>query len=470
MFTLLDHASNRTCQGASRREFLRVGALGLGGIALPNLLAARDAAAAAGIPYVKDKSVVVLFLQGGPPHIECFDPKMSAPSEFRAVFGEVKTKLPGVTFGSHFGKMARLADKLAIVRSYGSKNNDHTYEKVMTAGNPLKAAISSIYARVAGTNHRTTGMPNNVLVLPEAVKEKITIGTSFETGALPTLTQPGQLGPNFAAFNPAGGSTIKQNMELRIDPSRFMDRKHLLAGLDRIRRSTEESGMLEAVDHYQQQAFDIISRGVGDAFDWTKEDPATIARYDTSKMFRIEDVHRWGDMRRSSHFLGHQLLMARRLCEAGCGFVTVSDCGWDFHSNGNSPKNLGGMNWLAPQVDHAVAAFVEDLHARGLQDKILLVVTGEMGRSPRLNKDGGRDHYGELTSLVLAGGGLKMGQVIGQSDRTCAVPATDPYTPENLAATIFNVLFNPAELRLQTNLPREILQMVENGKPIHELF
>lgn len=470
MFTLLDKAANRTCQGASRREFLRVGALGLGGMTLSHLLAARAAAATTGQHWVTDKSVVLLFLQGGPPHIECFDPKMSAPSEFRAMFGEVKTKLPGVTFGSHFGKMAKLADKLAIVRSYGSRNADHSYEKVTTAGNPLKAAISSMYARVAGTNHPTTGMPNNVLLLPEAVKEKITIGTSFETGALPTLTQPGELGANFAAFNPAGGSTIKQNMELRIEPDRFMDRRHLLTGLDRLRRGAEESGVLESVDKYQQQAFDIISRGVGNAFDWTSEDPATIARYDTSKLFRIEDVHRWGDMRRSSHYLGHQMLMARRLCEAGCGFVTVSDCGWDFHSNNNSPRNLGGMHWLAPQVDHAVSAFIEDIHARGLQDKILLCITGEMGRSPRINNGGGRDHYGELTSLVFAGGGLKMGQVIGQSDRNCAQPVTEPYNPNHLAATIFNVLFNPAELRLQTNLPREILQMVENGKPIRELF
>ncbi len=474
MFTLLDQIANRTCQGASRREFLRVGGLGglaaMGGVTLSHLLAARAAASVTGAPVVSDKSVVLLFLQGGPPHIECFDPKMGAPSEFRAMFGEVKTKLPGVRFGSHFPKMAKLADKLAVVRSYGSRNGDHKYDSVMTAGNPLKAALSAIYARVAGTNHPVTGMPRNVLALPEAVMEKVKLGRSFETDALPTLTQPGQLGANYAAFNPAGGSTVKENMELRIEPQRLQDRRHLLAGLDRIRRSAEESGQLDAVDKYQQQAFDIISRGVGSAFDWAREDAATIARYDTSKMFDLKDVHRWYDMGRASNLLGHQMLMARRMCEAGCGFVTVSDCGWDFHSNSNSPKNQGGMHWLAPQVDHAVAAFIEDVHARGLQDKILLVITGEMGRTPRINKDGGRDHYGELTPLVFAGGGLKMGQVIGQSDRNVTVATTDPYTPDHLAATIFNVLFNPAELRLQTNLPREILQMVENGKVIRELF
>jgi hypothetical protein len=475
MFTLLDHAANHTCQGYSRREFLRVGALGLGGLALPQLLAARAASASSPLTNkaVRDKSVILLFLQGGPPHIECFDPKMSAPSDIRAMFGEVKTKLPGVTFGSHFPKMAALADKLAIVRSYGSKNNDHKYDAVVTAANPLKASASAIYSRVAGTNHPDTGMPSNVLITPEAVSEKIKLGRSFETDALPTLTQPGQLGATYAAFNPAGGGTIKQNMELRIDPSRLMDRRHLLTGLDRLRRDAESTNAPDprhAVDKYQQQAFDIITRGVGDAFDWSREDARTIARYDTSKQFNLADVHRWYDMGRASNLLGHQLLMARRLCEAGCGFVTVSDCGWDLHSNSNSPKNLGGMHWLAPQVDHAVAAFIEDIHARGLQDKILLIITGEMGRSPRINKDGGRDHYGELTSLIFAGGGLKMGQAIGQSDRIASKPDTEPYTPANLAATIFNVLFDPSELRLQTNMPREILQMVENGKPIRELF
>ena len=129
-------------------------------------------------------------------------------------------------------------------------------------------------------------------------------------------------------------------------------------------------------------------------------------------------------MRRSSNLLGKQMLLARRLCEAGCGFVTVSDCGWDMHANGNSPKNMAGLPPLASQVDHAVAAFLEDVHERGLSDKILLVVTGEMGRTPRRNRDGGRDHYANLTTLALAGGGLKMGQVIGQSDRLAAHPSS----------------------------------------------
>ncbi|MEX2214278.1 MAG: DUF1501 domain-containing protein [Phycisphaeraceae bacterium] len=469
MLTFTDKQRARDCQGYRRRDFLKLGALGLGGLALPGLLA-RHAAAAGAPTGIRDKAVVLLFLQGGPSHIETFDPKMSAPSEYRCIFGDTPTNLPGVRFGSHFSRMAKIADKLAIVRSFQSKNGGHTYESVTTASNPLKAAMSAIYARIAGLNNKTTGIPNNTLILPEAVKAGVKLGSNFETGALPTLTQAGSLGQTFAAFNPAGGGNLKQNMELRLEPDRLRDRRHLLARLDRIRRDADASGMLEGVDTYQQQAFDIIMRGVGEAFDLSKEDPRTIEKYDTTKLFRLDEVTRWHDMARASNLLGHQMLLARRLVEAGCGFVTVSDCGWDMHSNSNSPKGLGAMNWLGPQTDHAVAAFVEDIHARGLQDKVLLIVTGEMGRSPRINNNGGREHYGELTPLIFAGGGLKMGQVIGQSDANCTVPNSEAYQPEHLMATVMNYLFDPAELRLQPNLPREILTLVEKGKPIRELF
>ena len=174
-------------------------------------------------------------------------------------------------------------------------------------------------------------------------------------------------------------------------------------------------------------------------------------------------------MKRASNLLGKQMLMARRLCEAGCGFVTVSDCGWDHHSNNNSPKGLGGFRLLAPQVDHAVAAFIEDCRERGLSEKILLVVTGEMGRTPRINKNGGRDHYGELTPLVFAGGGLPMGRVIGQSDKNATKAATRPYRPENMLATIMNVLFDIGELRLVQGIPGDVQKVLTDGKPIAEL-
>ena len=285
--------------------------------------------------------------------------------------------------------------------------------------------MGSLYARVAGTNHPETGMPNNILVLPEAVQRGLRLQGNFETGALPTLTSPGELGASYRAFDPSGGGEIQRNMELRLPMSRFDDRRHLLSQFDSLRRDVDARGAMAGCDRFQQQAFDVISRGVADAFDLSREDPRTVALYDTSHLFRNEEMQRWFDMRRASNLLGKQMLLARRLCEAGCGFVTVSDCGWDMHANDNSPRNMAGMPPMASQVDHAVAAFIEDLHQRGLSDKILLVVTGEMGRTPRLNKNGGRDHYANLTTLLLAGGGLRMGQVIGRSDRMAASPATD---------------------------------------------
>ena len=467
MLTIADTRLAHTCEGYTRREFLRVGSLGFSGFTLASLLRSRAEAsqlrgAATG------KSVVFLFLNGGPSHIESFDPKMSAPSEMRAIFGELQTKLPGITFGSHFPQMASMADRISVVRSYGSGNNGHSYQQVASGNNPTKATMGALYARVVGTNQPRSGMPVNVLVLPEAIKPELKLQNNFETGALPTLTHPGDLGENYAAFNPQGGSQLRQNMELIIARQRFDNRRYLMTSLDRLKRSADAGGLEEA-DRYQQQAYDIITGGVASAFDLSEEDPRTIARYETSHLFKQAEVSRWHDMRRASNLLGRQLLLARRLCEAGCGFVTVSDCGWDHHSNDNSPKGLGGFALLAPQVDHAVAAFIEDCRARGLTDKILLVITGEMGRTPRINKNGGRDHYGELTPLVFSGGGLPMGQVIGQSDRHASRAASRPYRPEHMLATIMNVLFDSGKLRVTRGVPNDVRNVITDGEPIQEL-
>src|SRR5262245_60136205 len=171
MLALCDPRHDRNCQGLSRRELLRIGGIGFGGLlTLPQLLAVKSRAAALG-QVVKDRSVVLLFLQGGPSHIELFDPKMTAPSEIHSITGEVKTKLPGITFGGTFPKLAAITEKLAVVRSYGSQNANHTYQPVTTAGNLLNASLGSVYARIAGTNHARTGMPANILVLPEAVHD-----------------------------------------------------------------------------------------------------------------------------------------------------------------------------------------------------------------------------------------------------------------------------------------------------------
>jgi hypothetical protein len=318
---------------------------------------------------------------------------------------------------------------------------------------------------VAGTTRPQTGMPTNVLVLPEAVQPGLKLQGNFETGALPTLTTPGDLGAAYGAFDPSGGGQLLKNLKLAVPAERLEDRKKLLSSFDRLRREVDHTGAMEGADRFQQQAFDAITRGVASAFDLSREDPKTIAKYDTSKLFKLEDVTKWYDMRRGTNLLGKQMLLARRLCEAGCGFVTVSDCGWDMHANGNSPKKMANLPPMASQVDHAVAAFIEDVRERGLSDRILLVVTGEMGRTPRRNRDGGRDHYGNLTSLALAGGGLKMGQVIGQSDRHAANPVSERFTPKHLMATILQTLLDPGKVRLVPSLGR-IASVVGDGEPI----
>lgn len=470
MLSIRDWLPTHDCQSYSRREFLRIGSLGAGVLSLPGLLRSK-AMAGVGVDVLKDRSVVLLFLQGGPPHIEFFDPKLTAPSEIHSITGEVQTKLPGITFGATFPKLAAMADRFTIVRTYGSGQSGHTYGEVVSGNNPTKASISSIYARVRGNNHPHTGLPTNVLLLPEAVQDGLKMGSNFETGALPTLTQPGSFGPTFAAFNPSGGGDLKQDMELGVSPERFGDRRSLLQGLDRLRCNAEANGgLISGLDTYQQQAFEMIARGVAEAFDLAKEDARTVERYDTSKLFKMEELTRWYDMKRASNLLGRQMLLARRLCEAGCGFVTVSDCGWDYHANGNSPKRMAGIYPMGGQVDHAVSAFLEDVHQRGLSDKILLIVTGEMGRTPRLNNNGGRDHYGELTPLLVAGGGLKMGQVIGQSDSQASRAIGESYRPQHLLATILHTLFDVGRLRLEQQVPREIIRFAEASQPIEHLL
>lgn len=443
---------------------LQVGSLALAGLSLPQLLRAAGTAS-----WLKNRSVVLLFLHGGPSHIEFFDPKMTAPSEIRSITGEVHTKTPGVTFGGTFGRLASMTEQFSIVRSYGTKNSGHTYAKAAGADNPMQATMSAMYARVAGTNNAQTGLPNNILVKPETIEDGLKLGSNFESSALPTLTQAGALGRNYEAFDSSGGSDLKDNMQLRIPELRLGDRRTLLQQLDRVRFQADRSGLLERTDRYQQQAFDIITRGISEAFDLRRENRDTLARYDTTGIFNAADLQKYGDMRRSTNLLGHQMLLARRLCEAGCGFVTVSDCGWDMHANNNSPKGMRGMWPMGHQVDHAVSAFIEDCRQRGLSDRILLVVTGEMGRTPRINGGGGRDHYGELTPLLLSGGGLRMGQVIGQSDPTASRPNGDGFDTRHLVGTLMNTLFDTGEMRLAPSVPSEILRIVNADQTIRPL-
>jgi Protein of unknown function (DUF1501) len=433
MFSVHSLRGRGNCEGTSRRDFLRVGALGMGALTLSDMLRVRAQASESGLS-TKNTSVVWLWLGGGPTHVETFDPKMTAPAEYRSVTGEVKTNVSGLTLGGNFERMAQVADKMAFVRSFAHTNSGHgggTHYVMTGYDNRLadngaaadRPGIGSILSRVRGTNHPETGIPTY-----------IRLGGIYADG-------PSFLGTAFGPFDPAGDA--RRNMELAVQQSRLDSRRELLKGIDNIRREADRTGLIEGLDSFDQQAFDIILSRSQRAFDLKYEDPRVVDRYGPG--------------------LGQQMLQARRLCEAGCGFVTVNFGGWDMHGNIKD-----AMNSLGPQLDRAVAAFVEDMNLRGTADKTLLVISGEFGRTPKINGSAGRDHWAPLSTLALAGGGLKMGQVIGESAEKVDVPKTTPITPQDLMATIFQVL--GIDRRIQfTNQAGRPTYLVENGKPIEDL-
>ena len=453
-----------TCEGVSRREFLRIGALGLGGLTLPRMLAVAGEATS----VVRDKAVVVLNLQGGPSQVETFDPKMTAPREYRAMFGEVKTSLPGITFGAQFPMLAKLANKMAVVRSYrhGIGSHGPAALHVAAGGNPTKACMASLYARVAGITNPRTGLPNNTIVIPAAISPDYK-----DLSAVPQrVTDTGTLPPAYKAFDPSKGSTLLEDMKLNLPAGRFDDRKSLLREFDQLRRRVDSQ--IENTSTFEQQAMNIVLRGMSAAFDLSKEDPRTLARYDTGDI--KPDA---GTMKRNSYAkqfspvaLGKQMLMARRLVEAGCGFVTVTCTGWDMHGGGKEYTITDGMPVQAPAVDRAASAFIEDIIQRGLYEKVLLVITGEFGRTPKINAKGGRDHWGNLCTLAFAGGGLKMGQIIGASNKTVSEPARDQVSSSQLLGTVMHTLLDIPNLRLRNNFPAEIQRVITNSHPIKQLI
>jgi hypothetical protein len=466
---MLTISSSSHGRGTSRREFLQIGTSAIGGLTMASLLSAKASAAAAG-SAVKDKSVVILNLQGGPSQFETFDPKMTAPREIRSITGEVKTTIPGVTFGGTFPKLATLAERIAIVRSYrhGISSHGPAAMHVMAGGNPTGAMMGALYARVAGLTDQTTGMPKNALVTPSA------IGSQYKKlyHNVGRVSQTGTLSPVYKPFDPSAGGEIIENMRLNLKGNRFDDRRSLLGELDLLRRRFDSQSVVESANQFQQQAFDVLMRGVADAFDLSKENPKTIARYDTSKFEPNDAVKKRNSYATqfSPVALGKQMLLARRLCQAGCGFVTVTCGGWDMHGGGKEFTMADGLNSLTPAVDKAVSAFIEDLEQRGLSEKILLVITGEFGRTPRINKNGGRDHWGNLCTLAFIGGELKMGQVVGRSDRIAGTPASEPVSSSNVLATVMHTLFDTGKVRVLPGIPKEVEQTITGNPPIRQLI
>ena len=443
MFTVYGSRRGLDCNGTSRRDFLKAGVLGPTGLLLSGLL--RGRAAAPPERKINDTSVIWLWLSGGPSQLETFDPKPENPSEFRSVVGSVRTNVPGTHFGGLFPKLARHADKLAVVRSFTHKlaQADHMVasHQVMTGYDhppavngaaQIKPSTGSILARYRGATSRQTGLP-----------------TFVKTDHL-YADGPAWLGRAYSPFHVRDQAVA--DMTPRLTQDRLADRRTLLQSLDASHRRADETGLLEGLNSFEVQAFELLRNNASAAFDISREDQRTRDRYGPG--------------------LGQHLLLARRMCEAGVGFVNVWYGGWDSHGT-NPAVNHGTieqeMHKLAPSFDHSLSALLEDLYERGLNKKVLVVVTGEFGRSPGINKDGGRDHWPRLCPLVLAGGGMKMGQVIGKSSANADEPASTPIVPQDLMATLFQFLGMPLDLTY-TDFSGRPTRMIDEGTPIAELI
>jgi hypothetical protein len=429
--------------GTSRREFLRVGTLGLGGLTLPGLLRARAAAAASERP-TGDAAVVWLFLSGGPSHIDTYDPKPNAPAEYRGPFQPIATRLPGVCVSDLMPRQARVFDKMALVRtlSHGDGNHGSAVHWVATGvlyppadrGEPQIAPFpGAVTARVRGS-HPRTGLPPYIALT-----------------RMPTGDGPAYLGVGCAPLEASGPGRRNLSLRAGVSVGQLRDRRRLRQTFDTLRRDLDAAGTMAALDRVEQQAAELLlGRAAEHAYDLTREDPRVVARYGPG--------------------LGERLLLARRLCEAGAAFVSVEFSGsgrrygWDNHR--------GVFDFLrgnVPELDHAVAAFVEDVSQRGLAGRILLVVMGEMGRTPRVNQFAGRDHWPQVMFAALAGGGLRMGQVVGASSARGEYPATRPLGARDLLATVYHVLgIDPAQsFRDASGRPHPVLA---DGQPIAELL
>lgn len=502
MLNILTSAGARGCDGLRRRDFLRVGALGGGALTLADQLRVA-APASPGGSYLRDRSIVLLFLSGGPSQYETFDPKPDGPGTSTSLAGHLATSLAGVRYATYLPKLAERAHRLSVVRSFQVQHAEHSgaAKQLLTAdldaqdGKPIvEPGIGSAYARLAGPVNPQTGMLRHALISPTTKHAESGVGFAGSYEAVVQGLQPAWLGASYAPFETQvelpGASTNKKSrnepdgdavrnpflddLEQRVADRRLDERLDLLRQFDALRRRLDLADSAASLDPYHRQAVEMLRSGsMRQALDLTREDPRTLAAYDTERFRNYRcDVNSQFERNGPSIgiSLGRQLLLARRLCEAGCGFVSVIHGNWDFHARKNIPNMPEGMSVLAPPLDHAVAAFLDDVEQRGLSEKILLVITGEFGRTPSLNAKLGRHHWPNICPLVFAGGGLRHGQVIGQSDRRGGEPAGEPTTIADFHATILHAMFDVGRMRLDGSVPDKLQQRAVRGRPIAELF
>jgi hypothetical protein len=402
---------------ATRRGFLQLGALGLGGLSLPGLLRAEQAS---GISR-SHKAVIMIYLVGAPPHQDMYDLKMDAPAEIRGEFKPINTKVPGIQICEHMPKLASIMDKLVPLRSvHGSPSGDHdsficytgrTVQKQPPGGWP---SIGSTVSKLLGSSDGS--VPPFFGLAPDA-------------GHPPygSPGHPGFLGVAHGAFRPSG--PIRQNMTLNSGNAvHLSDRTNLLKEFDRVRSDIDSRGTFDGLDAIRRQSLEILtSSKMVDALDLSKEPLTVRERYGKG------DPKNYGDgaPRNLEHFL-----MARRLVEAGARVVTLNFGRWDFHSNNFSECKNTHFPWF----DHGMHALVTDLHERGLDKEVAVVAWGEFGRTPQINKDAGRDHWPRVSCALLAGGGMHHGQVIGATDRLGGEATERPVRFGEVFATLYQRL------------------------------
>lgn len=445
MMTILGHRS-RFCDGISRRNFLKIGALGLGGLTLPQLLRAESHQ---GIGR-SHKAIIMIFLPGGPSHQDMFDLKMDAPMEVRGEFKPIPTNVPGIQICEHLPLLAKVMDKMTVIRSMVGALDDHNAFQCLTghvARNQPPGgwpALGSVLSKLRGPTR--PDMPSFV-------------GLSPKMGHVPwsDAGMPGFLGVGHAPFKPNGAG--QGDMTLNgITLDRLSDRRGLLENFDQLRREMDASGMMEGLDAFNQQAFGILtSSALLDALDIEKENPKIRARYGKGDPKNRDD----GGPKLMEHFL-----MARRLVEAGARCVTLAFSRWDHHGD-----NFGALRQDLPLLDQGVSALVEDIYQRGLDKDVSVIVWGEFGRTPIINKDAGRDHWPRVSCAVLFGGGMKTGQVIGATDRLGGEAVERPVHFAEVFATLYHNLGIDASKVTVPDLSGRPQYLVESGyQPLPELI
>lgn len=440
-------SAKKLCDGINRRDMLTIGALGMGGLALPDLLRAESAAGKGS----SRKAIIMIYLCGAPPHQDMYDLKMDAPAEVRGEFQPIDTSVPGIQICEHLPRLAKIMDKLVPIRSvYGSPNGNHDSFICYTGRSFVQQppggwpSVGSMLSKLQGS--RLPGIPPFIGLSPNA---------GHPPYGSPGL--PGFLGPAHSAFRPNGEGQADLRLN-GISADRLADRRQLLSSVDRIRRDLDSSGKFEGLDAFTQQALGVLtSSKLADALDVSQEDPRVRERFGKG------DPKNYGDgaPRNLEHFL-----IARRLVEAGVRCVTLNFGRWDFHSSNFSEfKNTHG-----PQFDQGMSALVEDLHERGLDQDVSVVAWGEFGRTPVINKDAGRDHWPQVGGALLAGGGLRRGQVIGKTDRLGGEPIERPVHFAEVLATLYHQLGIEANKTTVRDLAGRPQYLVERFEPMPELI